>query len=209
MKLNGTVTYLPPKEKHSNKVSSTHTPKVTFGTWSIQCAPHVAIRLKNVFAKISKTQFGTLQVSATPENSRDLQWFMTRYPMEIGSDAEILERLGTQHLEREALVDRLLKSKVSQGTFAMKVVPRDYQIHAAELWQAVLGLLLADSIGSGKTITAITGLMLPGRLPALVACDTHLTTQWKEQLERCTDLVVHLLHTTSLPITKENSPTSS
>jgi SNF2 family DNA or RNA helicase len=38
-----------------------------------------------------------------------------------------------------------------------------------------------------------TGLTEPGMLPALVVCPTHLPTQWKTEIERCTDLTVHIL----------------
>src|SRR5579863_3877439 len=73
MKTYGSV-YFHPKKKH----------------FELSVQPHVAIRLKRVFAKIHTysgvsrmTDDKTLCLSATPENAFDLKWFLQRYPLEF------------------------------------------------------------------------------------------------------------------------------
>lgn len=45
-----------------------------------------------------------------------------------------------------------------------------------------------------NTISALTGLSAPGRLPALIVCQSHLTYQWREQILRCFPAArVHIL----------------
>ena len=50
-------------------------------SWLIKCAPHVSTRLKRIFRKINKHQFGVLALAATTDNSRDLLWVLERYPI--------------------------------------------------------------------------------------------------------------------------------
>lgn len=71
----------------------------TYGTvhlegnaWKIKCDPHVALRLKRVFAKISPSAHGTYALSDTDENARDLLWFLERYPMEVRDQKQLEKR---------------------------------------------------------------------------------------------------------------------
>ena len=40
--------------------------------WCVEAPPQIAIRLKRVFGKLSKRSHGTLALSDTEENARDL-----------------------------------------------------------------------------------------------------------------------------------------
>ncbi len=154
--------------------------------WEITCKPHVMTRLKQVFSKANKMQFGTVQLSASDENCRDLQWFCQRFPLEI-SDPHELEERARRYDARQATTTAILQGEYELPDLRMALPPREYQAQAAALTLANGSLLLADELGLGKTVTAIA--MLAGGLPdqtfpALVVCPTHLTAQWQRELER-------------------------
>ncbi len=172
-------------------------------TFAIRCAPHVAIRLKRIFAKIATYEFGTLHLSATTENARDLEWFLERYPMDLKCP-EVIAELSSQHKERTLLIDQLLAGQQLRQ-FIMKLPARDYQALAANMWVTAGGLLLADDVGLGKTATAIAGLTDSRLLPSLIVCLTHLPMQWENEIHKFTDLTVHRLKQASpYDITKYN-----
>lgn len=53
--------------------------------WVItDAAPHVCIKIKDVFQRISKSDT-VFRFDNTPENCTDILWFLDRYPMEVGS----------------------------------------------------------------------------------------------------------------------------
>jgi SNF2 family DNA or RNA helicase len=160
--------------------------------WDIVCQPHVAIRLKRVFAKIDTWQFGKQSISATPENCRDLQWFLERYPMEV-YPFELLTERAQLHRERQSIIEQLLNGRMEQEAFKMKLPPREYQALAAHMWLTAGGLLLADDVGLGKTCTAIAGLIDPRLQPALVVTLAHLPFQWQDEVRKFSDLSTHIL----------------
>jgi SNF2 family DNA or RNA helicase len=160
--------------------------------WDIKCEPHVAIRLKRVFAKIDTWQYGTLSISATVENCRDLQWFLERYPMEV-FPWELLTERADKHRERQSIVEQLIAGKLTHEPFSLKIPPREYQTLAATMWLASGGLLLADDVGLGKTCSAIAGLSDPRTLPALVVTLSHLPIQWASEIGKFSDLTTHIL----------------
>lgn len=162
----------------------------TFGTvalkddsWIIVCEPHVLLRLKRVFGKLSKSAHGKLKLSATPENTLDLQWFCSRYPMRIREAAEF-ERRAREHRERIALVDDLINKRVAAPPLELAIALRDYQRLAANVVLKLGSLLLADDVGLGKTATAIGIFSDPRTLPALVVTLTHLPKQWEAEIGR-------------------------
>ena len=160
--------------------------------WVIECAPHVAIRLKRVFARINTYEYGTLRLSATPENSFDLQWFLERYPMEVENPGT-LAYLASRHKQKATLIEEILAEKQAARNFELKLPLREYQARAVEMWLGAGGLLLADDVGLGKTAVACGGLIDPRLRPALVVCQTHLPFQWRDQIKKFTDLRVHIL----------------
>lgn len=170
----------------------TITHDTTTNRWRIITEPHVALRLKRVFGKIDSKQHGVLTLSASRENSRDLEWFIERYPLTV-SPPDLLTQLASEHKEAETVLQRLLAGVEVPKPYEMKLPPRDYQVIAAQMWDTVLGYLLGDDVGLGKTASAITGLVGPGKLPALVVTLTHLPKQWKAEIERFTGLEVHIL----------------
>ena len=163
--------------------------------WIIATQPHVALRMKRIFPKIAPAQQGYLRLSDTPENAREIQWFLERYPHEIGAaDLKLLKSRAQQHRDKEALVARMLSGIVETLSYPMAEPPRPYQVTAAELWKASGGLLLGDALGSGKSITAITGIVDPRLQPALIVCYPHLARQFLRFFRRfAPHLNVHIL----------------
>lgn len=162
----------------------------TYGTlkldgdrWRIECEPHVALRLKRVFGKVSHGARGSILISATEENSRDLEWFSQRYPLDV-SEPDALERLARAYDRKREHVTRILNGSFGFANLPMALPPRDYQRIAAELAKTTGGLLLADEVGIGKTVSAITLFADPLLLPAIVIVPPHLQRQWKAEIER-------------------------
>lgn len=161
--------------------------------WIIQCAPHVSMRLKRVFGKLRKGSTGKHLLSDTPENARDLAWFMDRYPLTV-EKPERLQGQVAAHRERQALVDAILSERYEAKQFPLAVPARHYQSVAAEMLLARGGLLLADDVGLGKTCSGICTLTDPRTLPAVVVTLTHLTRQWRDEINRfAPNLRVHIV----------------
>lgn len=185
----------------------------TFGTvrrmtgwWIVSCEPHVRSRLKRVFARAPKQAAEHIRISDTPENSRDLAWFLERYPMDMEADvAEHLQRQSVQHVSMEIAIADLLAARRPLTNVQMAVPARDYQLQAADAVAIRGGLLLADDVGLGKSVSAIAAMLHPDRLPAVVVCDTNLPRQWEAYLHRfAPDLKVHVVRKgTPYPLTRQ------
>lgn len=164
-----------------------HEGKVTYEAkkkqWRVEAPPHIVIRLKRVFGKLSRKRHDTIFLSDTEENARDLAWFLDRFPMMV-DDPVRLQNRAAAHRERMSVVDALLGRRVAPPAFDLAIPPREYQRVAAALALASGGLLLADDVGTGKTVSAICMLADPRTLPALVVTLTPLPGQWEREINR-------------------------
>lgn len=151
--------------------------------WRIECAPHVSLRLKRVFAKLSSQSHGIHRISDTVENARELEWFLTRFPMAVDAPEYLAHRAIAQR-DRESLVEALLSRKVEARAFDLAIPAREYQRIAATIALESGGLLLADDVGLGKTASAICMLADPRTLPAIVVTLTALPKQWEQEINR-------------------------
>lgn len=121
--------------------------------WKITCQPHVAMKLKRCFTRLGDAPRPEYVLSDTPENARDLQWFLERYPLVIGDGARVyLDKRAKQHKDREALVAKLLRGERGRERrrYELATPAREYQQTAARLALASQGLVLADDLGLGK-----------------------------------------------------------
>jgi SNF2 family DNA or RNA helicase len=129
------------------------------------------------------------------ENCRDLLMFIERYPMEV-TPRETLELAAECHREQEITVAKLLERDCPLEDFVLALPARDYQAKAAELALTRSGLLVADDLGLGKTVTAICLMALSQNLPVLVVTLTHLPGQWAAEIGRfAPSLKIHILKT--------------
>lgn len=164
------------------------------GKWVVEAPPHIMLRLKRVFGNISRRSHGKIRFTDTVNNCRDLAWFAERYPLEV-TPAEYLQERAEEHRNRAALVASVLGGHyTSARRFELAYPPREYQRIAAELALAAHGLLLADDVGLGKTVTAIAMLTDPRTRPALVVAPTHLQRQWRAEIARfAPSLTTHVI----------------
>lgn len=163
------------------------------GYWHVTCEPHVLLRLKRLFGRLAKGQFGVATLRATDEVSRDLLWFTQRFPLVV-KDKKALEAAAARHIADCEVFERLLTGDVQPQQFALAIPPRDYQRVGADLILKARGLLIADDMGVGKTATAICAMSRPATRPVLVVTLTHLPKQWEREINLfCPELRTHVI----------------
>lgn len=165
------------------------------GYWAIRCEPHVRAKLKRVFPRAPVHAAEMITILDSIESSRDLLWFTERYPLDIS--APLKERLVTraaEHVDMELKLSDLLASRTSPGEFNLAKPAREYQLIGAAAAELRGGLLLADDVGLGKTVTGICPMAKPENLPAVVVVPAHLPDHWVEKLgEFAPNLRVHTI----------------
>lgn len=163
------------------------------GAWEIEAEPHVALRLRRIFAGIGTTAKGAFRLADNEENARDLAWFLERYPMAVDARAH-LEARARAHRERVDAIAALVEGRAEPRDFELARPPRHYQRLAADVVLRAGSLLLADDVGLGKTVTAICALSDRRMRPALVVTLAHLPRQWENEIRSfAPDLTTHVL----------------
>lgn len=152
--------------------------------WHVKAEPFVMLRLKRCLEGVDKGEFGTVLVSDSPENVRDLRWFLDRYPMAILEGLRHFEEQLEVFADRERVVAQVKARTWKAREFPLAVPLRRYQAVAAELALRTGRLLLADDVGLGKTATAIAVISDPRARPALVVTLSHLPPQWAAEIRR-------------------------
>lgn len=180
----------------------TATEKKTYGTvrragdsWFIDTDPNLMIKLKRWFPRVQAKRSGALVVRATAEVSRDLEWFMQRYPMMMKpAHAKVLREESDQDksLEQDAF-DILAGRGLKQDLTWRVPEAYDYQLVGSDLALRTGRLLIADDIGLGKTLTGMLALRDSSKLPMLIVCQTHLPEQFKDEIHKFMPwLTVHI-----------------
>ncbi len=176
------------------KAGSKHKPKPR-PAWCVTSAPHVAMKLKRLFAGIPSGAHGEIWITDTPDTSRDLLWFMERYPLEISDvDRRLLVQRSAMQRARGDMIGALLAGRAEPRPFTMALPLRPYQAIGAEMILRSGGVLIGDELGLGKTPLAIGALTDPITRPALVVTMTSLPQQWRDQFAKfAPSLRVHIL----------------
>lgn len=171
--------------------------------WYIWTEPHIRARLKRVFPRAPQQASDHQRLSATPENSRELKWFLERYPMQVNAP-EQLDALACAHVEMEQRLAELLGGKRTPREIALAEPARDYQLLAADSCQIRGGLLLADDVGLGKTVSGLLLATKADYQPTVVVCPAHMPSQWAEAFARfAPGLRVHRIRKgTPYPLTR-------
>lgn len=165
----------------------------TSGTWALMLEPQVASRVKRVFPRIRQSKGTQLSLMATPENSRDLSWFLERYPVEIDEpSADALSRLSAEHVQMERSIADLLAGRTAPPAGELAKPLRDYQREAWAYLRVRGGLLLGDAVGTGKTITAIGPMADPEYLPAVVVRPAYMPGHWEGPTGKLAEFAPHL-----------------
>lgn len=164
--------------------------------WTISALdPHVRIRLKQIFPRIRREDPPPYHFPNTMHQATDLEWFLSRYPLDI-SDAD-LASLRAGHLQfqtHRAEMERILLPGYTPPAYAglrPGQTLRPYQAQAVEVLFGAGGLLLGDDVGLGKTFVTAGACLKPGALPAVVVCYGHLQVQWCGVIERFTNLTAY------------------
>lgn len=158
------------------------------GRWIIACEPHIRSRLKRVFPRVPQHAAEQIAISDTPENSRELLWFLGRYPMKVDRMDRLVEQ-SEAHVTMETRMADLLEGRAEPTVFEMAKPPRDYQRLPFTMAQSRGGLLLADTLGLGKTVSALCGTVVPGYTPTVVVYPAYLPDHWPEKVA---EFVPHL-----------------
>lgn len=162
--------------------------------WVIFADRHIMARLKRVFEGVAKFPRKEVQISNTPEHCLDLEWFITRYPLEIVKGADEL-RHGSQAYQ--SMVERM--GDIMDPNYVAKEHPlaiplRGYQNVAVDLYLERGSLLLGDDVGVGKTAVGIGSFTDKRTLPALVVTHVHLLTQWQREINAfMPELTTHVI----------------
>lgn len=168
--------------------------------------PHVAIRLKQIFPRVSKSSTDHFCFPNDDQHCADLDWFCSRYPLQMPDGQPQTLQLGRLAFEEtQAELGRIMmptfKPQAYVGLKEGRAI-RPYQAQAIEVLRRIYGLLLGDDLGLGKTYAAAGFFLLPESLPAAVVVQTHLQRQWAEKLGEFTTLRTHQIRGTkpySLP----------
>lgn len=151
--------------------------------WEIEAEPHVVIRLKRLFQKIDVGEYGKIHLSDTPENGRELLWFIDRYPLVV-EDREHLEQQSRTFIERHERLNLIADGKYTPRRFDLALPLREYQALAAEMGLQARSIIIGDDLGLGKTAEAIGIIADPSARPALVVTLTHLPGQWEREIRK-------------------------
>lgn len=182
------------------------TPNRTYGSLSYSGAqwlvsglpPHVSLRFKSMFSRVSKTSAGQFLLVDTPDVCTDLLWFTSRYPLLV--DIEASQRLDKGHeraVAQAGYADAVLSpdwKPTGSPRFRDGLAPYHYQAQAAAIASRLGRLLLLDDVGLGKTISALAAITTSGHLPAAIIVQAHLADQWAEEyIEAFTTLTCHII----------------
>lgn len=161
------------------------TVRVERGSFVVEAVPHVALRVKRAFGGLGRGAVGPLSILASDSNARDLEWFLTRWPMDLDADARRRMRDGSKaHVRMEAAVEEVKAAGYVPREHKLALPLRRYQRKAVDLALRTGRLLLADDVGLGKTPTGIGVLADPSCRPGLVVTMTHLPDQWEREIAK-------------------------
>ncbi|HCJ7273411.1 TPA: DEAD/DEAH box helicase [Vibrio cholerae] len=161
----------------------------------VDIEPHVAIRLKQLFPKIPKSQAKLFTLKDCQQTAADLLWFTERYTLKASAqDLRYLKKQSREFYKKQEEAYAILLPDYTP-TVRAGLLPdqamRDYQLVALDLLQAVKRLLVIDDVGLGKTYLGLGVGLLPDTLPMVIVVEPHLQDQWCEKAAEFINLSVH------------------
>src|ERR1700722_15328711 len=116
----------------------------------VEARPHVCIKLKRIFPRLGSLARDTYSISATAESARDLEWFCSRYDLEMTDETRAhLTELANEHRAKTEIVDSLLAGRTKSPPLELALPAREYQKIPAAIVLASGGLLVCDAMGLG------------------------------------------------------------
>lgn len=164
--------------------------------WKISdVPPHVAMRLKQIFTKLSPTAVVPFQITDTDTNAADIQWFMERYPLSVSNaDKRRLNRDTRRFYQDQVEAERILMpdfTPTERVGLKSGQILRTYQKQAVDLAEKMKSLIILDDVGLGKTYEGLGLALMDRSLPLIIVCQPHLQTQWMKKAREFIDLDVH------------------
>lgn len=168
--------------------------------WKISMvAPNIALRIKDVFRRISKVSSGEFYFPDDNLHCHELLWFIDRYPLELSTfDLARLKKGRKAYIKGVEEVEKIFAPDYKSPEFiglAENCSLWEYQAQFVDMFRRVRHVLLGDDVGLGKTNSALGCLLNPEALPAAVLVQAHLPEQWEERIEEFTNLRVHVIKT--------------
>jgi superfamily II DNA or RNA helicase len=199
-------------------VSATLAPVATFGRilsyenqWLIDAQPHVMAKARAIFVsgysigRSGKFTHSPISLSQNPGTGKDVQWFLSRYPLEVEPrDLEAIEQFAAEYdrrIETAAKASECTQFLLPSGALTPAYPPYDHQSSFRNFFASVRRTLLADPVAAGKTESALLTILEASARPAVVVCEPHLLTQWKKRVERfLPDATVQIIKSSKVEI---------
>lgn len=174
--------------------------KIVGEEFHIDMEPHVRMRFKRIFERVSKLHAGDTRLTITDQNCRELEWFTQLFPLEMAPDvAEVVSEGRWAYLRRQQTMERIRQNRYVPGTYELALPLRPYQNEAVDMAMASGHLLIGDDVGLGKTPQGIAVFSEPHCRPALVVTLTHLPIQWAHQIQKfLPGMRTHILRSTQV-----------
>lgn len=156
------------------------------GMWIIEGEPAVTEMAKRLFPGSEGRGQGVAKFPATKRAAGELNWLMLRYPMRIAEkdrerwEAARLEAIEHSRIRRDTN-DRRPHLPTPKG-FHGKLLP--FQEEGLAYLTNNERCLLADAMGTGKTVEALAWLHANRLFPALVIAQPHVLGQWHNEIRR-------------------------
>lgn len=169
-------------------------------TFALEMEPPTRMKFRQMFNRVSKSAGDVITMSVTPQNCREIEWFLKLFPLEVAADARKVMVSGRETFDRRGeAIWRINEGEYSQTDYPMELPLRDYQQIGVDLARSSGVLLIADDVGLGKTPQGIGVFSVADARPALVVTLTHLPIQWKRQIAKfLPNAKVHILRQTKV-----------
>jgi SNF2 family DNA or RNA helicase len=156
------------------------------GTWTVNCAPHVTEMMKRIFRQVKQNKTGALVFTETPEVSKNLEWALMRWPMNMSEkDSAVLKARSREYDDGQDLVEKILAGgSLSPNGHWPVMEPYNYQVTGSDMILAVKRLILGDDVGLGKTLTTLLTMRDYEALPMLIVCEVHVQLQWQREITK-------------------------
>ena len=138
---------------------------------------------KKQFSCANDESSPALSIGASPGNCVQLNSFMESFPLE-GQGLDWIHSIAEARRQRARDFHRFVNHEMPPARFHMLLPPRQYQELAASIFLHGKTLLLGDTVGLGKTVTAIAALSNPNLHPAVYVTQTHLPRQVQESFRK-------------------------
>lgn len=169
----------------------------------LDAEPHVMARVRSMFGSAytygrGKYTHRALDINFSQSNCRDIMWISDRYPLEfLNNSFELIKEksdLYEKILEEVSHSDQNKKWELSTNSLKLALPLREHQIKFYNMARKMKRMLLADTMGTGKTASGISMLCEAENRPAIVIVPPHLCSQWEHELKRfLPDITVHMI----------------